>query len=147
MSVLVTKIVTRYWGPQMMGLRRPVPFPLVLGCSCSLVGVDAESSEVVQETPHPLFSLPPHTAHALHQFPEHQALRQSRTLRTRHKSREQDPPPASSCLDALTSRLDKRVQMGNPVAGAVALSPTNEVSQEPVAGSAQCRSGNRAGCT
>ena len=34
---------------------RSAPFSLVLGCSRSLVGVDAESSEVVQETPHPLF--------------------------------------------------------------------------------------------
>ena len=38
---------------------RSAPFPLVLGCSRPLVGVDAESSEVVQETPHPLFSWPP----------------------------------------------------------------------------------------
>ena len=37
--------------------RRSAPFPLVLSCSCPLVGVDAESSEVVQETPRPLFFL------------------------------------------------------------------------------------------
>ena len=48
-------------------LRRSAPFPLVLGCSRPMVGVDAESSEVVQETPHPLFFLPPHAAHAHHQ--------------------------------------------------------------------------------
>ena len=52
--------------------RRPAPSPLVLGCNrplmiglgCSrpLIGNDAEGSEVVQETPHPLFSLGPHTA-------------------------------------------------------------------------------------
>ena len=42
-------------------LFRPyVPFPHALGCSRALVGVDdAESSEVVQKTPHPLFFLPP----------------------------------------------------------------------------------------
>ena len=38
---------------------RSALFPFVLGCSRPLVGVDAESSEVVQETPHPLFSCPP----------------------------------------------------------------------------------------
>ena len=42
--------------------RRSASFPLVLSCSRSLVGVDAESFEVVQETPHPLFLLAPHTA-------------------------------------------------------------------------------------
>ena len=40
---------------------RCAPSPLVLGCSRPLVGVDAESSEVVQETPHPLFLMAPHT--------------------------------------------------------------------------------------
>ena len=30
-----------------------MPFSLVLGCDRPLVGVDAENSEVVQETPHP----------------------------------------------------------------------------------------------
>ena len=39
--------------------RRLAPFPLVLGCSRPLVGVDAESSEVVQETSHRLFFLAP----------------------------------------------------------------------------------------
>ena len=38
---------------------RSAPFPLVLGCSRPLVGVYAESSEVVQETLHPLFFLVP----------------------------------------------------------------------------------------
>ena len=53
-----------------------------------------KGSEVVQETPHPLFFLALHTARAPHQFSEHHALRQSRILHARHKSREQDPPPA-----------------------------------------------------
>ena len=36
--------------------------PVVLDCSRPLVGVDTKSSEVVQETPHPLFFLlPPRT--------------------------------------------------------------------------------------
>ena len=88
-------------------------FPLVLGCSrLLLVGVDAENSEVVQETLHPLFFLAPHAARAPHQFSEHHALRQPRILYARHESRKQDPPPpAKSRLDALTSRLDKRVQI------------------------------------
>ena len=59
-----------------------------------LVGVDAESSEVIQETPHPLFFLVPHTARAPHHFSEHHTLRQSRIIHARHKSRKQDPPPA-----------------------------------------------------
>ena len=71
---------------------RSAPFPLVLGCSRPLVGVHAESSEVVQETPHPLFFLAPHTARAPHHFSEHHALRQSRILHARHNSRKQDPP-------------------------------------------------------
>ena len=61
-------------------------------CSRPLVGVDAERSQIVQKIPHTLFFLVPHTAHALHQFSEHHALRQSRTLHARHKSRKQDPP-------------------------------------------------------
>ena len=68
-------------------------FPLVLGCIRPLVGIDAESSEVVQETPHLLFFLPPHTARATQQFSEHHALRQFRILHARHKSRKQGPPP------------------------------------------------------
>ena len=117
--------------------RRSALFPLVLGCCRPLVGVDAESSEVVQETPHPLFFLAPHTARAPHQLSEHHALRQSRILHACHKSREQDPPPALSRLDALTSRLDKHVQTGNRVVGAIVLSPTDAASQEPVVSSAQ----------
>ena len=42
---------------------RLAPFPLVLRCSSRrLVGVDTESSEVVQETPHSFFFLVPHVA-------------------------------------------------------------------------------------
>ena len=73
---------------------RSAPFPLVLGCSRPLVAVDAESSEIVQETPHPLFFLAPHTARAPYHSSEHHALRQSRILHPRHKSRKLDPPPA-----------------------------------------------------
>ena len=116
---------------------RSAPFPFVLGCSRLLVGVDAESSEIVQKTPHSLFFQAPHTARAPHKFSEHHALRQSRILHARHKSRKQDPPPASSRLNALTSRLDKRVPIGNRVIGALVLLPTDAASQEPVVGSAQ----------
>ena len=55
--------------------RRLASFPLVLGCSHPLVDVDTESSELVQETPHPLFPLLPHAAHAPRQFSEQHALR------------------------------------------------------------------------
>ena len=127
---------------------RSAPFPLVLGCSRPLVGVDAKSSEVVHETPHPLFFLAPHTARTPHHFVEHHALRQSRILHARHKSRNKDPPPAKSRLDTLTSRLDKRVQIGNRVVGALVLSPTDAASQEPVVGLAQrIVVGTRAGST
>ena len=62
---------------------------------------------------HPIhsFSCPLHAACASHQFSEDHALRQSRVLHVRHESREQDPPTAYSRLDALPSRLDKRVQI------------------------------------
>ena len=111
--------------------RRPTPFPIVLGCSRLLVGVDAGSSEVVQETSHPFFSLPPYAARAPHQFSEHHALRQ---FRIHHKPREQDP----SRLDALTSRLDERVQIvGNREVGAIVLPPTDAASQEAAVGSSQ----------
>ena len=39
-----------------------MPFPLVLGCGCPLVGLDTESSEVVQEALHSLLFLPPPTS-------------------------------------------------------------------------------------
>ena len=116
---------------------RSAPFPLVLGCSHPLVGVDAESSEVVQEPPHPLFLLALHTARAPNHFSEYHTLRQSRILHARHKSRKQDPPSAQSRLDALTSRLDKRVQIRNRVVGSIVLSPTDAASQKPMVGSAQ----------
>ena len=89
--------------------RRFAPFPLVLGCNRPLVGVDAEGSQVVQETPHLLVFLTPHTARAPYQLSEYHALRQSRILHTCLNSREQNPPPAHSRLDALTSRLENRV--------------------------------------
>ena len=38
---------------------RSAPFPHALRCSRPLVGVDTESSEVIQEIPHHLFSWPP----------------------------------------------------------------------------------------
>ena len=60
--------------------RRLAPFLAILGCSRPLVGVDTGSSEVVQETPHPLFFLLSHAARTPHQFSEHHALRQSSVL-------------------------------------------------------------------
>ena len=117
--------------------RRSAPSLLVLDCSRPQVGINADSSEIVQEIPHTLFFLASHSARAPHQFSEHHALRQSRILHARHKSRKQDPPSAQSRLDALTSRLDKRVQIGNRVVGAIVLPPTDAASQDPVVGSAQ----------
>ena len=83
---------------------------------------------------HPIhsFSCPPHTARAPHQFSEHHTLWQSRVLHARHKSREQDPPPEYNRLDVLTSHLHERSQIGNRVAGAIVLSPTDAARQEGV---------------
>ena len=39
--------------------RRPATFPRFLDCSRPMIGIDAESPEVVWETPHSLFSLAP----------------------------------------------------------------------------------------
>ena len=64
-------------------------------------------------------------------------LRQSRVLHARHKPREQDPPLVHNRLDALTSRLDKRVQIGNRLVDAIVLPPTDAASQKAVVGSAQ----------
>ena len=100
-----------------------------------MIGVDTESSKVVQQTPHPLFYLPPDAARAPIISPNITlyTLRQSRVLDARHKSRWQDPPPALSRLNVLASLLHNGVQMiGNQEVGAVILSPTDAASQEAV---------------
>ena len=102
--------------------------PIFPDCSRPPVGVDTESSEIVQETPHSFFFLVSNAARAPHHFSGHHALRQSCVLHARHTSREQDPPPAHNRLDALTSRLhNKRVQIRNCVIGAIARSPKQRV--------------------
>ena len=118
--------------------RRSALFPLVLGCSRPLVGVDFKSSKVVQETPHPstFFSGPRHNPRPL------PILRTSRTSAVSYPPCAPQIPQArsTSCVksfDAFASRLDKRVQIGNRVVGAIVLSPTDAVSQEPVMSSAQ----------
>ena len=63
---------------------RFAPFPLVLDCSRPLVGVDAESSGIVQKTPRPLFFLPPYAARAPYQL----------VLRTSRNSAVSYPPCA-----------------------------------------------------
>ena len=64
-----------------------VPLFSTLSCDPPLVGLDTESSEVVQETPHPLLFLPSRGNRAPYEFSEHHALRQSRVLHARHKPR------------------------------------------------------------
>ena len=86
---------------------------------------------------HPSPPPPPHAARAHQQFSEHSALRQSRALHARHKSREQDPLPARNHLDVLSSRLHKRVQKLNRVVGTIVLLPTDAASQKAMMGSAQ----------
>ena len=90
--------------------RRLAPFPLVLACSRSLVGIDTESSEVVHQITHHV-SLLPHAGRAPHQFSQYHSLRQSCVIHTRHKPREKDPPPAQNCLHALTPHHYERMQM------------------------------------
>ena len=126
---------------------RLAPPHLVLGCSRSLVGVDTESSEVVQETSHPFFFYPSTQLAPPTQFLGHHPLRQSRVLHARHKFREQDPPPAHNRLHALTPRFHERVQTENWMVGAVVLSPTDAAIQEAVVGSdsVACHSGTRTG--
>ena len=102
-----------------------MPFPLVLGCDRPLVGVDAENSEVVQETPDPFFLLPPRGGSTLHEFSEHHTFWQSCVLHARHSSREQDPPLAQRRLDALAPRLHKGFKVGDRVVGTSALSPSD----------------------
>ena len=117
--------------------RRLAPFPLVLDFSRPLFGVDTVSFEVVQETAHSLFFLPPSAARAPHQFSEHHALRQSRVLHARHRCREQDPPPAHNRLDGLASRCHERIRKGKRVVAAIVISSTDAASQEAMVGSAQ----------
>ena len=114
-----------------------MPFSLVLDCDRPLVGVDAESSEVVQKTPHPFSLLSPRRTRNPHEFPEHHALRQSRVLHARHKPREQAPPLAQYRLDALAPRLHEGVEVEDRVVGAIVLSPSDAAGQEAVVGSAQ----------
>ena len=96
-----------------------------MGCGRPLVGVDTQNSEVVQETPHPLFLLPSRGDRTPHNFPEHHVLRLSRVLHTRHKPREQDPPLAQYRLDSLAPRLHKGFEVGDRVVDASTFSPSD----------------------
>ena len=98
---------------------------------------NTESSEAVQETPHPLLLLPPHAARAPRQFSVHHTLWQSRVLHARYKSIDQDLPPAHNHLDALTSRPYERALVGNRVVDAIVLSPADAANREAVVGSAK----------
>ena len=115
-----------------------VPFFSILSCDPPLVGLDTESSEVVQETPHPLLFLPPRGNRAPpYEFSEHHALRQSRVLHARHKPREQNPPLAQCRLDALALRFHEGVEVGNRVISATMLSQSDAAGQEVVVRTAQ----------
>lgn len=54
--------------------RRFVSFILVQGCDCPLFSVDAESSDIVQKTSHPLFFMSPGVNHILRELSEHHTL-------------------------------------------------------------------------
>ena len=114
-----------------------MPFPLVLGCDRPLVVVDAENSEVVQETPHPFFLLPPRGDRIPHEFSDHHAFRQSCVLHAHHRPREQDPLLAQYRLDALAPRHHKGFEVGDRVVGASARLPSDAARQEAVVGSVQ----------
>ena len=99
-----------------------VSFFSILSCDPPLlVGLDTESSEIVQETPLPLLFLLSRGNRTPYQFSEHHALRQSRVLRARHKPREQNPPLAQCRLDALAPRVHEGVKVGNRVISATML--------------------------
>ena len=114
-----------------------MPFALVLGCDRPLVGVDAETSEVVQETPRPFFLLPPRGDRTPHEFSEHHAFRQSCVFHAHYKPREQDPPLAQYYLDHLGPRLHKGFEVRDREVGASAFSPSDAAGQEAVVGSVQ----------
>ena len=114
-----------------------MPFFLVLSYDRPLVGVDAETSEVVQKTPQPFFLSSPRGTHTPHESPEHCALWQSRVLHAHHQPREQDPSLAQCRLDARAPRLHKGVEIGDQVVGAIVLSPSDAASQKAVVGLAQ----------
>ena len=118
--------------------RRLAPFSLVLGCSRPLVGVDAESSEVLQETPRLLFFLPPtqpaplttssNMMHFSSLVSSMRAINPVNRIRLLH---------IIASMPLLPVLVNKRVQIGNPVVGAIVLSPTDAASQQAVVGSAQ----------
>ena len=62
---------------------RLAPLRLVLGWSRSLVGIDTENSDVIQQTPHPLFCLPLYAARSPHQFSKYHTLQQLRVTNCR----------------------------------------------------------------
>ena len=116
-------------------LRHPPSFwatysrPLVCG--------NTESSEIIQETPHPLVCLPPHAARAPHRFSKHYALRQSRVLHVRHNDCAATRIRILCTIPSITSRLHEGVQIANWVIGAIVLLPTDAARQEAVVGSAE----------
>ena len=112
------------------------PCCAVLDCSRPLVGVDTESSEVVQEAPHPLFFLAPNAVSSPTSASSTTNYGGLFSAMRAKNSREQDLPPAHR-LDALTSSVHKHAQIRNEVFGAIVLSPTDAASQKAVARLAQ----------
>ena len=119
--------------------RRSASFPLVLGgCSRPLVGVDAASSEVVQETPHstlfpasPPQSAPPTNSPNITHFGS--LVSSIRATNPANKIRLMRKVASTLSLPVSISVF----QIGNRVVGAIMLSSTDAASQEPVVGSAQ----------
>ena len=123
-----------YSAPCFAVLRRPPSSRAAV----ILVGVDAESSEVVQETPHPLLFFlapiqptPPTDSPNITHFGS--PVPSVRATNPANKS----PLHEVASLLSLSVLINKRVQIENRAVAAVVLSPTNAASQETVVRSAQ----------
>ena len=123
---------------------RLASFLLVLGYSRPLVGFNTESSELIQETPHSFFFLPPPRSplspSPFQTSPFRTSLNSavSCPYATRQKPREQYRlPPACYCVNALASRYYEGVHIGKREVGAVVLLLTEAANQKAVVGSLQ----------
>ena len=101
---------------------RLAPFSLVLGCSRPLIGAHTESSEVVQQIPHPIVSLPPHADRAPSNFPS--ITHSGSLVSSMHAPNTVNRIRLLHTLDSMLSLpvyINKRVQIGNRVVGAILL--------------------------
>ena len=137
-------------------VKRSAPCPSVLRHSSSSWATIVHSSALIPKSlkssrryPVHCFSSPPPRSPLPHHPSEHGAIRQSRVLLVRYKSRElYHPPRAHNRVDALTSRLHESVQIENR-GGQCRCSLTDQCSESEscVGFVAACRSGTCTGST